>query len=415
VRKEKAPERLNLHIYPSTIEYASRILKETKSLAESGLFTTIIIIGIWKEGLEEWEQIDRNRRIWRVVLFGRRLPDKGFFKAIKLLEWMVRIACKFFREPVLCVNCHSLSVLILGVFFKRLRHVKVIYDTHELETETQLTTGIRRPLAKLLERGLIRQVHATIVVNDSIAEWYQRKYRLANVYTVKNIPDTRMMDLSAPYDLRERFAVPADGTLYIYNGILAEGRGIEILIKVFSQLGTTSHIVFMGYGPFEEWIKDCCQRYGNIHFHTAVKPNEIIAYSRTADIGVSLIEDVSLSYRYCLPNKVFEYILGGLPILVSDLPEMGRLVERYECGWKVAADEKALMTTITGISTEQIKQKRENVLQCQKDFSWSHEEKKLLSIYIGESGGCQVPAPQLLAPGTKVPPTDELSDATSLS
>jgi glycosyltransferase involved in cell wall biosynthesis len=328
---------------------------------------------------------------------------------------MVRIACKFFREPVLCVNCHSLSVLILGVFFKRLRHVKVIYDTHELETETQLTTGIRRPLAKLLERGLIRHVNATIVVNDSIAEWYQRKYQLANVHTVRNIPDTRMMDLSAPYDLRDRFDIPAEGILYIYNGILAEGRGIDILMKVFSQLGMTSHIVFMGFGPFEAWIKDCCQRYGNIHFHPAVKPNEIIAYTRTADIGVSLIEDVSLSYRYCLPNKVFEYILGGLPILVSDLPEMGRLVKRYECGWKVAADEKALMAAIAGISTGEMRQKRANVLQCQKHFSWSQEEKKLFSVYFSESGGFEATAPQVLAPGTKATPTDEFSDATSLS
>jgi glycosyltransferase involved in cell wall biosynthesis len=414
VTKGTPPDRLNLHTYPSTIEYASRILKETKSLAESGLFTKIIIIGIWKEGLKEWEQIDRDRRIWRVVLLSRGLPDNALFKSVKLLEWMVRIACKFLSKPVVCVNCHSLSVLILGVFFKIVRQAKVIYDTHELETETLMTTGARRSLAKLLEKGLIRHAHATVVVNDSIAEWYRREYGMANVHTVKNIPDTRMMDLSAPYELKNRFAIPADEILYIYNGILAEGRGVNLLLKIFSRLAPSPHIVFMGFGPLEAEIKSYCQRYENIHFHHAVKPHEVIAYTRTADIGVSLFEDVSLSYRYSLPNKMFEYILGGLPILVSDLPEMARLVDEYECGWKVAVDEKAIMAAILRITTGEIQLKREKITQCQRHFSWVREEKKLLSIYLSESGG-EVKVPQVFARITEVPRADQSADAKSLT
>jgi glycosyltransferase involved in cell wall biosynthesis len=260
---------------------------------------------------------------------------------------------------------------------------------------------------------MIRHAHATIVVSDLIAEWYQRKYRLANVHTVKNIPDTREMNLSPAYDLKQKFGIPADQVLYIYNGILAEGRGVEILLKIFSQVGPPSHMVFMGFGPLEAEIKDQASRHRNIHYHPAVRHSEIIAYSKTADIGVSLIEDISLSYRYCLPNKVFEYLLGGLPILVSDLPEMGRLVEKYQCGWKVAFDEKAISATIARISTGEIRQKREHVLQCQKHFSWSEEEKKLLSIYLSDPGGCLATVPQVLGPSTKVPPRNELSDATS--
>jgi glycosyltransferase involved in cell wall biosynthesis len=82
-----------------------------------------------------------------------------------------------------------------------------------------------------------------------------------------------------------------------------------------------------------------------------------------------------------LPNKFFEYILSGLPVVVNDWPEMGNFVDENECGWKVAESEKAVINLIESISREDIKAKRNNVLKCKDSLGWHKEKEKLLRIY----------------------------------
>ena len=72
--------------------------------------------------------------------------------------------------------------------------------------------------------------------------------------------------------------------------------------------------------------------YKNIYFHKAVSPDVLLDYTSSADFGISTIEDSCLSYRYCLPNKMFEYLMAGIPVIVSNLYEMKRLVESNMVG-----------------------------------------------------------------------------------
>ena len=124
------------------------------------------------------------------------------------------------------------------------------------------------------------------------------------------------------------------------------------------------------------------QEFENIHIHDPVAPDSLCEFTGSADLGICLIEDLCLSYRFCLPNKFFEYAMAGVPILVSDLPEMRRLVEEYDCG--VVCDSITPDGIVSGLKkllSKDLKQLGKNARKMAEDHSWEIQEKKLLSLY----------------------------------
>jgi len=357
------------------------MLKETKSIADLNIFDIIILLGVWEEGLAKREKLDDTREIQLITLKTAILPQGKFWRIIKSIEWFLRIIVVFSKENIVMVNCHSLPVLSVGMIFKTFKHSKVIYDTHELETETATMSRIRKLFSKILERLLINHVDSVIVVSNSIADWYKNQYKLKTVNVVRNVPyycDTKYVQ---PRILKERFNIPQNHVLYIYQGMLSTERGIEILLSVFSKLNNNRHIVFMGYGPLENSIKKYEAEYPNIHLQPAVKPEEITHFTSSADIGICIIKSTCLSYYYSLPNKLFEYIMSGLPVIVNDFPEMAKFVDDNKIGWKVPADEESISQLIKETSIVEIEEKRDNVLNCKNKFSWEIESKNLSKVY----------------------------------
>jgi len=163
--------------------------------------------------------------------------------------------------------------------------------------------------------------------------------------------------------------------------VIDEGRGIRLLLNAFARLDPDKHVIFMGYGEQVDLVREYAERYPNIHFTPAVPPDRVQAYTAGADVGLSLIEDICLSYHFCLPNKLFEYILCGLPVVVSDLPEMVRIIDEHQCGWKVAATEDNVVELIQKMSPADVWNKAEYARACCHEFGWDKEEKVLLKMY----------------------------------
>ena len=371
---------INIHISPSRFRNASRILKITKSLAANDIFDKIYIVVLWEEGLAEHETLDDKREVWRVPLRTAKMSERTLPKIIKHIEWLLKIHLRFRNETIKCVNCHTLSSLPIGMLFKLLHKSKVIYDTHELETERDGWGKARKILAKILEKILISKTDLVIVVSDSIAQWYKNRYGLKTVYTIRNIP-YQQNTCEHSSTLKERFNIKNDEILYVYSGVVGSGRGIEILLNTFSKVDRKKHIVFMGYGALEDTIKRYETSFSNIHFQPAVRPEDVKNYVKGADVGIPLAENTCLSYFYGLPNKFFEYLLSGLPVLVSDFPDVGKLVTENNCGWKVLPDENLVTALIERISKKEIREKKDNAMNCRHNFGWEIEEKKLLEAY----------------------------------
>lgn len=380
---------INIHIYPSPFEHESRILRETKSVADSGLVGKVYMVGIWEPGLAEFETVDQKREVWRVPLRTGKLPAHVISRVIKILEWQIRIFLRYRDESVLVFNCHNLASLPIGVIFKLLYRVKLVYDTHELETERSGWPYLLRVAAKQLERVLVRFVDVLFVVSDSIGTWYRHNCRIEEIHVIKNVPYNVINHGKSEASvsralLREPFNVRDDEILFIYQGVMDEGRGIELLLKVFSEVDRNKHIVFMGFAGhsnLESVIKEYEHKYNNVHFHESVSPQEVLSYTRCADVGFHLFEDTCLSHRFAVGNKMYEYILSGVPFIASDYPDVGKIIDEYDCGWKVSTDVVAIMDVVRRISKGAIEQKKRNVARCRNAFGWHLEEEKMLAVY----------------------------------
>lgn len=371
----------NLHIYPSPFRFESRMLRTGKSLLEFNLVTHVIIASVWEKGLKEEEVISEGFTVKRFKLFLDNFSKNPVFSLLRYIEFTIKVFFYFRKIEMSHVTSHSLLVLPLGVLLKRYGKAnKLIYDAHELETERNGLRGIAKKFSKMLEGKYISKTDYTIVVSPSIEEWYRSTYNIKNITTIRNVFDNKN-GVTVSYNFREKFSIKEDACIFIYQGLIAKGRGIEILLDAFSKLDDNRHVIFMGFGNDVDKVQNATIKNSNIHFMPAVPPNEISFYTSGADIGISLIENTSLSYYYSLPNKFFEYIQCELPLIVSDFPDMSSLINKYECGWTTGVSAIELIKLIKGISENEIKNKKRGVSIAKEKLIWNTEKHKLKRAY----------------------------------
>jgi glycosyltransferase involved in cell wall biosynthesis len=369
-----------VHIYPSTFEFESRILKITRSLCLLPGVRRIMILAKGKAGLPQQEALDAKREVRRIS--ARLRGDGLILKSFGFLEWSARVVWMLRRETVVVVNCHSLSVLPLCVALSLLHRACLVYEPHELETETSTMKGIRQPVARWLERCLIRRAEVVITVSDSIAREYESRYGLRDVHVIKNVPPLRTdsaIRRSAVF--RERFRLSTEAIIFLYQGALEEERGVSILLETFKDISPECHIVFMGFGSLAPQIQEWAARCPQIHYHEAVPPENVQDYTCGGDVGIAFLDDCCLNHLYALPNKLFEYLHAGMPVIVSNLPEMTSLVQNHDCGWPAYPTVDDMRRVVSERTWEEIRRAAENTARCRTKFNWQKEEEKLLRIY----------------------------------
>lgn len=371
---------LNVHVYPSTFEFETRILKVTGTLVERGLVDEVLVVAKAGAGLPSDARIDEHRRVVRI---GARLPGERFWaKALRFVEWSIRVLWRLRRERVAMVNCHSLSVLPLCVAIKWWHGAMLVYEPHELETETATFTGWRRRLAKWVECKLIDRASRVIVVSDSISKHYRQDYGLAVVPVVMNVPEPLPgVDPGRNDVLRRHFGIPDDHLVFMYQGALEEERGVSLLMQAFQRVPVDRHLVFMGFGSLTSAIKSAAEKHTNLHLYPAVPPSEVIHYTRGADVGFALLDEDCENHRCALPNKLFHYLHAGLPVIVSDLPEMGSLVDRYACGWRVGNTVGDIAERVAAISKSDRASAAIGAVRARAELHWDNEADKLEGIY----------------------------------
>jgi glycosyltransferase involved in cell wall biosynthesis len=356
------------------------MLKETQCVIDADIVDEVWIAGTSSPGLPKHQRVDDNRRVRRFPTITSKLPPAKVGKILGHLEWMARVLFHFAFKPVDVVTCHSLPVLPLAVALKVLKRATLVYSPHELETETS-SQPIPRPLAKRIERLLIARADAVVVVGDLIADWYREEYGLDEVTVVRNIPVPPERPVGESRVLREIFPIPDDELLVLYQGGLFAGRGIELMLEAWADLPPDRHLVFLGYGPLEELVVAAAEERPNVYFHPAVAPEELAPYTASADVALSLSQNVSLSYYYSLPNKVLEYLAAGVPAIVSDFPEVAKVVNTYECGWTTELEASALRELIAALTPDEVARCAANTAASQVEFDWSVEKKRLEAAY----------------------------------
>lgn len=371
-----------VHCYQSPFTHESRILRELRSSQKATLFDRHEVFAVGDPHLKSREVLEGFIEIHRAFLFFRRLKFLRPLKALYIIEWVLRGAIRYgILEKRSVVQCHSLPSLIIGVAAKFLKGSKIVYDAHELETETIMSGSTRKKIYKWLERKLIHHANAILVVSPSIESWYVQTYGSLPIRTVLNIPDLTSPKNIQRRNLKKELGIGEDTKLFIYLGVLNRGRGVDLLINAFQKTPSDTALVFVGYGPLTQRITEAAQRNKRIFYLPAVSPDQVAQTAAGADVGLSIIEDLCLSYRYSLPNKIFEYVKSDLPILVSDLPDSSKIVDTWQVGWKAPLDSDKIQSKISEITWDDIAVKRENLNQLRKNMGWSFEEKKLTALY----------------------------------
>jgi glycosyltransferase involved in cell wall biosynthesis len=300
---------------------------------------------------------------------------------IKYLEFIYRVIKKYRKTDIL--HCNDLNTLPAGVFAKMFnRKLKLVYDSHEYAiNDTPYESKISIWLKYFIERILIQFADKVITVSNSIANEYKRLYNIPKPSLILNCP--RYHEQQKKDIFRNEFNIRSDQNIFLYQGGLSHGRGIEILLETFKIIDDdNSVIVFMGYGPLEGLIKESSKEYENIYFHPAVPPDELLDFTSSADFGILFYENNCLNHYYCSPNKMFEYLMAGIPVLVSNLYEMKNLVEQYQIGIVATSNSvKGFTKSIEESLNQDYLRIVENVEKSRKLFCWEEQEKVLLDVY----------------------------------
>ncbi|NKB31986.1 MAG: glycosyltransferase [Pseudomonadales bacterium] len=371
----------NIHITASPYNHPSRILKETRFLSEFAEIEKIIVVALNQGGEPECEEIDANRTIWRVPLVTKSLPKILPFQLLKLLEYSTKILIFAWKNNVRLVNVHNVALLPQAALIKLVCKARLVYDTHELETETNGRKGLKKILSKIVERVFVSHADLVILVGWKIENWYRAKYGIDNTVTILNCPYSRAPKKSNL--LRDELHIKGDQRILIYQGGLFAGRGIEQLLEVFSQIEETDWVlVCMGFGQLDVLINQYASKNKNIFFQKAAPPESVLDYTSSADVGIAYIDNPSLNDRYCLPNKFFEYVMARLPVIVNDSEEMAEIVEGTGIGFVIPElTPESLLLALQKLDNKSKLEIADSLDLIADKYSWESQESRMLVAY----------------------------------
>lgn len=371
----------NLHICLNEFRNASRMLKEADSLTQSGLVDQVFIAALHASDVAENQDYGDRIHVKRFALTTRGWGKNSIAQGIKYIEFCFRVLLHYRKLNIKMVNVHSVALLPLGLALKIFYSARLIYDAHELETEVNGSHGIRKALSKFLEGRLIRYVDMTIVVGENIADWYANEYGMPRPVVVMNAPRFQIPQASNIF--RDKFGIRQDQVIFIYQGGIAKGRGVPLLLDAFNaRTNDKAVIVFMGYGEMRDAIKAAAQDNPIVFYHQAVPTDQVLKHTAAADVGIHMIHNTCLNHFYCMPNKLFEYAMAGLAVIVSPMKEMADFVRRYNCGYVLEAMTPAeLNNLIDEILTQDLTVLKQNAMLAAQGHSWEHQEQKMLSAY----------------------------------
>lgn len=333
------------------------------------------------------------------VLVGRLLPSS--IKLARNYKYK-RFHLLFIRGPLFYINfnirlfiyllfvrraavflANDLDTLLAVFLAGKIRRKRVVYDSHEYFTEVPELVG--RPEIKriweFIERKIFPHLSSVYTVNNSIADIYLKKYRVP-VGVVRNVPN-----VNRPLPVTGNLPVGfTDRPVIIYQGALNIGRGLEEMIRAMVLI-PDCHLLIAGDGDIRGFLEDLVQKHDlaeRIYFTGRVPFEQLSWYTGQATIGISLEQDMGLNYHYALPNKLFDYLHAGLPVIASDLPEIRQVVEDADFGMIIDRfDPEYLSSTILSILADkrQLELWRNNALEAAPGYTWENEQKSLLTYF----------------------------------
>jgi glycosyltransferase involved in cell wall biosynthesis len=273
------------------------------------------------------------------------------------------------------IVANDLDTLPAAFLAAILRNKKLLFDAHELFSE--VPELVKRPLIKWFwqktEDAILPHITQSMTVCQSIADYYHSKYNI-DMKVVRNVPTFRTT-------VRTNKLTFPNKKIILYQGALNVGRGLEWILNAMPLIDNAI-LVIIGNGDIRKQLEKLTASLGiqnKVQFTGAISGELLHEYTSSADIGLCLLEEMGLNYYYALPNRIFDYIQAGLPVLATRFPEIANVVDTYKTGVLIDHYEPIyLAETINNMLTNPID--TTHFAEVAKELCWENEEKVLISI-----------------------------------
>ncbi|HTK05978.1 MAG TPA: glycosyltransferase [Ktedonobacteraceae bacterium] len=369
-----------------------RVMREATALVEAGFDVTIVDI---------MEEVDRpaEEDISGVHMKHVMMPEmfvptrfKPFF-LLKALNMIIRGAIHTAQTQTDIYHAHDVKGLPAGYIAALLRNKPLVFDSHEIPLDDPNITRWRRvsAVAHSVLQFMMPRCTRVITASPLYAREISREFHYPEVTSILNLPILR--EIPPSNRLREHLGLGPEKRIALYQGNIQANRSLDQLVNAAPYLDPDIVIVMMGEAvkatriQLENLIaaKGVADR---VKIIPAVPYQELLDWTTSADIGLTIFKPgYTRSIRYCLPNKLFEYLMAGLPVLSSQLDAIADVFEQYGVGQILPSLEpKDIAAAINSllVDADALARMRKNAQEAaQKRFHWDVEKLSLVEIYRG--------------------------------
>ena len=341
-----------------------------------------------------------NAMNYDILLIGRKRPTSLKLnrpystKRMKLIfnkgalfyaEFNIRLFILLVFSKVDIYHANDLDTLLANYLAAIIRKKPIVYDSHEYFTgvpEIQ-NKKIVKKVWLTIEQFIFPKLKHIITVNKSIAQLYKEEYN-NDLRILRNVPNKLVtLKLKSKSELN----IVEDKDIIITQGAgININRGIEELVEAMQYLNNVC-LIIIGDGDVIPQLKKRVLELkleNSVIFKGRMPYNEMMQYTQHANLGITIDKDTNTNYKYSLPNKLFDFIHAGIPILASKIIEVEKIIKKYQIGLfinnhepthianqiKYALDNKELMS-----------EWKSNTHHASKELNWEIEENTLKDLY----------------------------------
>lgn len=318
-----------------------------------------------------------------------------FFNEFLYLAKHIKLSGKNYHY----IYANDLPCLKPALALKKFFNCKLIYDSHEIYCETinqffpaktnmfksfffKTLIGFMKWIGKRKEKKWIKYVDTFITVGQGLKNYFETQYNYSEIKILMNFPSKHSTSVT-PINLKVQLNLKESSFLLIYQGNLNNGRGLHYILESMNWVNENVYLIVLGDGVLRDELKSVAlnnKLENRIFFINAVPQKELLSYTKGADCGISLLESINLSKKLAAPNKIFEYINAGIPVIANKSFETDIVFNKYQIGMLSDLNSKEIANIINKMSAADLSIYKTNCSLAAQEYNWEQQEPILFDI-----------------------------------